>query len=70
MKTGLKKQKTGSVIGADALRAISAVEGIRLTPESALRLRKLKSGGLTPEQRRAQVIAAYAQKTPRKSSAE
>jgi hypothetical protein len=67
MKTSLKRQaKTGRIIGSDTLRAISAVEGIRLTPQSNLRLKRMKSAGMTPDQSRAEVRKAYAPQKKRK----
>jgi hypothetical protein len=63
MGTSLKRQaKTGRIIGSDTLRAISAVEGIRLTTQGDLRMKKMKSVGMTPEQSRAEVRKAYAPK--------
>lgn len=67
MKTSLKRlTKTGRIIGSDTLKAISAVEGMRLTRQGDLRLKKMKSEGLTPEQSRAEVRKAYAPKKPGK----
>lgn len=48
------------VIGAKAFAAITAVEGLRLGPASRRRLGELNASGLSPEQRRAEVLRHYA----------
>jgi|GEM_PF-2341457 len=47
------------VLGARAFAAITAVEGLRLSAVSRRRLETLKASGLTPEERRAEVLRAY-----------
>ena len=67
MKASLKRQaKTGRIIGSDTLRAISAVEGMRLTRQGDLRMKKIKASSMTPEQRRAEVRKAYAPQNTKK----
>lgn len=53
-------------LGARALAAINAVEGLRLGAASAKRLQKLQDDPtLTPDQRRAEVLKAYARLSSR-----
>lgn len=47
------------ILGARAFAAITAVEGLRLSAASRRRLESLKASGLTPEERRAEVLRAY-----------
>jgi len=53
------QQRDANVLGFEAFRAITAVEGLHLSRESETRVRKLVSSKLTPEQRRAEVLKAY-----------
>jgi hypothetical protein len=46
------------ILGRKAFAAISAVEGIELSAAGKRRLKK--NANLTPEQRRAEIILAYA----------
>jgi hypothetical protein len=46
------------VLGRKTFAAISAVEGLKLSPAGSRRMKK--TGHLTPDQRRAEVIRAYA----------
>ena len=48
------------ILGTKAFAAITAVEGLRLSAASRTRLETLKAAGLTAEQRRAEVLRAYA----------
>ena len=48
------------VLGAKAFAAITAVEGLRLSSTSRRRLDTLKASGLSTEERRAEVLRAYA----------
>jgi len=48
------------VIGSRAFAAIAAVEGLRLSAASKKRLATLRESGLTPAERRAEVVRAYA----------
>ena len=48
------------VIGSRAFAAITAVEGLRLSATSKKRLATLRESGLTPAERRAEVVRAYA----------
>ena len=48
------------VLGAKAFAAISAVEGLRLSASSSRRLKTLKASSLTADERRAEVLRAYA----------
>lgn len=56
---GSRKLKS-RVLGAKAFAAICAVEGLRLSAASRKRLAVLKAAGLTTEERRAEVLRAYA----------
>jgi hypothetical protein len=47
------------VLGRKTFAAISAVEGLKLSPAGSRRMKK--TGHLSPDQRRAEVIRAYAQ---------
>lgn len=47
------------VLGDRAFAAITAVEGIALSPESRQRLASMRSRKLTPEEQRAEIIRAY-----------
>lgn len=48
-------------LGSRAFEAITAVEGLKLSPQSRQRLKALQQDKtLTPDQRRAAVIKAYA----------
>ncbi|HEX4066954.1 MAG TPA: hypothetical protein VHZ09_13110 [Acidobacteriaceae bacterium] len=46
------------VLGREKFAAITAVEGLRLTPEAERRLRETEA--LSPEERRAAILGAYA----------
>jgi hypothetical protein len=48
------------VLGAKAFAAITAVEDLRLSAVSRKRLQALKTSGLSPDERRAEVLRAYA----------
>ena len=48
------------VIGSRAFAAITAVEGLRLSGASKKRLATLRESDLTPAERRAEVVRAYA----------
>jgi hypothetical protein len=50
---------TGRIIGAKAFEAITAVEGLKLSPAGKKRLAASKSRKQTPAQRRAEVVRAY-----------
>ncbi|MGQ0534221.1 MAG: hypothetical protein ACT4OF_16250 [Caulobacteraceae bacterium] len=56
-----RKQAT---LGGKAYAAMASVEGLRLNKESAARLERTK--GLTPEKRRAAVLAAYGADKPKR----
>lgn len=58
-KKTLRSSATGRVIGAKAFAAISAVEGLKLSPAGKKRLAASKSRKLTGAQRRAEVVRAY-----------
>lgn len=64
-KTGLPLQAKARTLGARTFAAISAVEGIKLSGHSRARLAEFKRNGLTPEQRRAEVIRAYSKSKPK-----
>jgi hypothetical protein len=52
--------RTGRMtIGRKRFAAISAVEGIKLTPEMERRAAELDRRGLTPEERIRAIVAAY-----------
>ena len=53
------ERRDENILGFEAFRAITAVEGLHLSRESEARVRKLVSGKLTPAQRRAEVMKAY-----------
>jgi len=46
-------------LGGETLAAISAVEGLVLSPASKKRIKALEAQGLTPAQKRAEVLRAY-----------
>jgi hypothetical protein len=56
-KTG---KRAARVLGAKTFAAISAVEGLRLKGESKKRLATLRASDLSPAERRAEVVRAYA----------
>lgn len=60
------KRAARKILGGDTFAAISAVEGLSLTPESKHRLERLKNSSLSPDQRRAEVIRAYMTDNPRR----
>jgi hypothetical protein len=47
------------ILGREAFAQISAVEGIKLTPEMKKRFAEFDKQGLTPAQRRRAIIKAY-----------
>jgi len=47
------------IVGRKAFAKISAVEGIRLTPEMKRRAAEFDRKGLSPEERRRAIIAAH-----------
>jgi hypothetical protein len=49
----------GMTIGRKRFAAISAVEGIKLTPEMERRAAELDRKGLTPEERIRAIVAAH-----------
>jgi hypothetical protein len=49
----------GMTIGRKRFAAISAVEGIKLTPEMERRATELDRKGLTPEERIRAIVAAH-----------
>ena len=54
------KKTAAKPLGARAIAAISAIEGLRLAKASKRRLKRLKSDkSLTPDERRAEVLRAY-----------
>ena len=55
----LRDAATGRIIGAKAFAAITAVEGLELSPAGKKRLAASKSRKLTHAQRRAEVVRAY-----------
>ena len=48
------------VLGTKAFAAIAAVEGLRLSSASSRRLQTLRNAGLSTDERRAEVLKAYA----------
>jgi hypothetical protein len=56
----------GRVLGARTFAAITAVEGLRLGTASRKRLQALKAGGLSPAERREEVLRAYMEIKDRK----
>lgn len=61
-----KTNKQSRVLGGKAFAAITAVEGLRLPAASRKRLHELKESGLAPDERRAEVLRAYAGSNKRK----
>lgn len=49
----------GHVIGAAAFAAISAVEGLKLSPAARRRIAVFQRKRMTPDERRAAVLKAY-----------
>ena len=63
MASASSKSKAGvhrMVLGAKTFAAITAVEGLSLTTAGKKRLAALQAGNLTPDEKRAEVIRAYA----------
>jgi hypothetical protein len=54
-----RETTTGRIIGAKAFAAISAVEGLKLSPAGKKRVAASKSRKLTLAQRRTEVVRAY-----------
>lgn len=52
-------QDRGLVLGKDAIQKINAVEGIRMSAAAATRTADFDRRGLTPAQRRAEIVRAY-----------
>jgi hypothetical protein len=50
---------SGMIIGRDRFAAISAVEGIKLTPEMERRAAEFARKGLTPEERIRAIVTAH-----------
>lgn len=50
------------VIGAETFAAMAAIDGLRLEGASKNRVATLRASDLSPEERRAEVIRAYADK--------
>ena len=48
------------VLGPEVFAAIAAVEGLHLTAASKKRLTALRASSLTQDERRAEIISAYA----------
>lgn len=64
MKKALKRlggASEGRILGDRTFAAISAVEGISLSPGSKKRLQAMKDRDLSTKQQRAEVIRAYRQ---------
>lgn len=61
-----KSKVPGRVLGSRTFAAITAVEGLRLGTASRKRLQGLKAGGLTPAERREEVLRAYMELNKRK----
>ena len=61
-KKGSPKKQShagGMIIGRERFATISAVEGIRLTPEMERRVAEFDRKGLTPEERIRAIVAAH-----------
>lgn len=54
------KPAAARVIGAKTFAAIAAVEGLRLSAASKKRIATLRASELSPDERRAEVLRAYA----------
>ena len=65
MKRSGKSAKR-AVLGSRKFAAITAVEGLRLNPESRKRLSALKASELSADERRAEVLRAYVDPSRRK----
>lgn len=62
-KTSKKKATTAKfVLGQDRFAKISAVEGIKLTPEMKKRAKEFDRLGLSPAERRREILKVYRQK--------
>ena len=64
MKSALSPR--ARTLGRKALAAITAVEGLQLSPASRKRLKELKAANLSPEERRAAILRAYTSAASRK----
>jgi hypothetical protein len=51
--------RTSRLLSAEAFAAISAVEGLRLSPAGRKRLEEAKAANLTPDERRTAILRAY-----------
>ena len=60
-QTSPKKQSQagGTIIGRERFAAISAVEGIKLTPEMEIRAAEFDRKGLTSDERIRAIVAAH-----------
>ena len=54
------KRDQARVLGAKVFAAIAAVEGLHLNAASKKRLAALRASSLTPDERRAEILRAYA----------
>lgn len=54
-----RKSSADHVLGQRAFAAISAVEGLALSPVSLARLEDMEKRGLSQDQKRAEIIRAY-----------
>jgi hypothetical protein len=59
MASRVSQKKPAAVIGEKAFAAITAVEGLKLSDASSRRLQRLKSSGLSGDERRAEILRAY-----------
>jgi len=54
-----RSASAGHVIGAGAFAAITAVEGLKLSPAAQRRIAEFRRKRMTPDERRAAVLKAY-----------
>ncbi len=60
-----KRPKPSRVLGTRAFAAITAVEGLQLSPASQARLSRMAAEGLSRDKRREAILQAWRGKSPR-----
>lgn len=60
-----KRSKPSRVLGARTFAAITAVEGLKLSPASRARLNRMAAEGLSRDERRKAILQAWSGKSPR-----
>ncbi len=61
IKSNKQLSSTGHVLGDRTFAAITAVEGISLSPASRNRIASMRARKLSPDEQRSEVIRAYSE---------